>query len=237
MHRFALRSPTSLSTPVLALALVCACTAPSPSDESGTATTGETETTGEAASCELPNDDSPGISRPLTLTNVSDETIYILPEDNCIATYFHGLSVDGEVARDQVLDTCLDLAQDSCDSCDDPESVLPALRLEPGGSWPLHFDGYVYRNHTVDPALACNFACWQGEACPVGGPIAEGASVGLTLMVADTCLVEIDPADCECGPEDACELFSPLEFPNPVLFEAELVHSADGATIEIDHSG
>lgn len=182
--------------------------------ESGTDETSSTDETStdetEGDACELAQDD-PMADTAMTfqLVNLGATAIFVAATDDCVSNDFR-LRFDGV---DALWTSTLANQGNQCASMqppcgfvctnDDPEQYL---RIEPGESADLHWDGYWWETVTVDSACLSP-ECTGDVMCNAGRQAGGGSMFSLEA----TALSECTPSDfeCDCQPgETSCLIYS-----------------------------
>ncbi|WP_106390752.1 hypothetical protein [Enhygromyxa salina] len=162
----------------------------------------------------------------ITLTNSADSPRWV-SAGGCDPNLFSALTPEGELF-DAVKVTCagLEFTPDHKE-CGDPCDggfLVPPIRVDPGESYALNWNGYGWRSHEVaDACLGPEFCL---DTCAYGVAVEPGTELSVTIYSYASCGdFEGEPDEsCDCPPEQpSCQLSINTE---PALFGAsELLES------------
>ncbi len=214
-----------------------ALTSESEADPSATVTDGQTSTTaGEtAATCELPESDSPSQTAMITVRNNSDAPAFVLPKSDFSCNYdLLELELDGELIQydhEGIYPVGCDerLCGYGCSDGGDQ-----GLIINPGATASIPWNGARWVWESLSQTCVESFECEYGEA---GDACQVRRLVGELQYTARVRLAELCPeveGQCPCD-GDVCEVF--VYEPNYIetwkTFEAAATFP-DGAAIVIE---
>ncbi len=186
-----------------ALLVVCAGCASSPSEgcaqSTGAGDCQTSESTSAASGCEELAAESPsGATVAITLRNDRAVPIFVpWSVDGCtwepFTIWMQEQRVFWDDAGGAYIPSCEALLEVGCGwGCSDgPASVL---RLDPGATHELSWDGYVWSPMAVDAACAAEKGCPEGGRCWAGRQLSADP-VQARIRVMESC----EEADCDCG--------------------------------------
>lgn len=212
------------STTMSATSGVMSTTAPE--DTTGGTGTAADDTAGssETAAPVCPEDTpAEGPAVTISLRNDRATAIFVTSQFDCTESHLR-IDTDsdppGRWPLEQCAPTCASIIADACE-CADACAQPGLIRIEPGGTHELAWDGALWVEHEL--AAECN-ACGVAPDCLLGVSAPAGmvlASAGASSTATDCTDEAGEPSTCECARgEDSCVLVGTATDPQEIAAQA-----------------